>query len=98
MIYTVSAELYAQVAELLLERIGSKSYFSGVVELSTADGVECRLVTSCVIYRRRIIMPEGEAQPIYSVVPVWWEFHAFTPATEICNDFSFRELGLESMC
>lgn len=97
MIYTISTQLYREVADALLVAIGDRHYFSGAVELTSAEGVVCRLVTSCVVYRRRIEMPEGEGSCIRSVIPVWWEFHTSSPAGVLDNDFSFRELNLEEL-
>ncbi len=97
MIYSVSTQLYREVAARLLESIADKDYFSGAVEFTDAEGVVCRLVTSCVIYRRRERMPDGEGRPITAVIPVWWEFHTWSPAGTLDNDFSFRELQLEDL-
>jgi len=97
MIYSVSSQLYRQVADALLCEIGDRNYFSGSVTLTSDDGVECRLVTSCVVYRQRLLLPEGEGSRIRSVVPVWWEFHTACAAGRLDNDFSFRELNLENM-
>ena len=97
MIYSVSTQLYEQVADALLAAIGDRHYFSGVVEFTSDEGVECRLVTSCVVYSRRVEMPEGEGSRIRSVIPVWWEFHTLSPAGRLDNDFSFRNLQLEDL-
>lgn len=97
MIYSVSTQLYQQTAEALLAAIGDKNYFSGAVEVEASDGVTLRLVVSCVIYRRRVMMPEGEAMHPRSVIPVWWECHTTSRAGELDNDFSFRELQLENL-
>lgn len=97
MIYSVSTQLYREVADKLLEAIGDRHFFSGVVELTSADGVACRLVTSCVVYRTSSQMPEGEGSRIRSVIPVWWEFYTASPAGVLDNDFSFRELNLEKL-
>lgn len=97
MIYSVSTQLYNQMADLLLEAIGDKSYFSGAVEFTSNEGVACRLITSCVVYRTSSGMPEGEGSRVRSVIPVWWEFHTACRAGVLDNDFSFRELGLENL-
>lgn len=97
MIYSVSTQLYREVADALLASIGDKSFFSGSVELTSSDGVACRLVTSCVVYRTPSEMPEGEGSRIRSVVPVWWEFHTACAAGVLDNDFSFRDLNLENL-
>uniref|UniRef100_UPI004055C51F hypothetical protein n=1 Tax=Alistipes sp. TaxID=1872444 RepID=UPI004055C51F len=97
MIYSVSKELYAQLSDRLLEAIEERSYFSGAIECEGRDGVACRLVCSCVIYRERLCMPEGEGSRICSIIPVWWEFHTTSKAGRLDNDFSFRELNLENL-
>ena len=98
MIYSISPELNRRVAEALLEAIGDRNYFSGTVDIETEEGVACRLVTSCVVYRRRTLCPDGDGETIVSVIPVWWEFHTACPAGVLDNDFSFRDLGLETCC
>lgn len=97
MIYSVSTQLYREVADRLMEAIGDKGYFSGAVELNSEDAVACRLVTSCVVWRTSSGMPEGEGSRVRSVVPVWWEFHTACAAGVLDNDFSFGELGLENL-
>ncbi|MFR9128907.1 MAG: hypothetical protein ACLVJK_02600 [Alistipes putredinis] len=37
-------------------------------------------------------LPEGDADRIDDLVPVWWEFHTSDQAGERPNDFSFSEL------
>lgn len=97
MIYSISSQLYAEVADRLLEAIADRHYFSGDVELTTPDGVDCRLVCSCVVYRRRVELPEGRGSAVSSVIPVWWEFETECAAGRLDNDFSFRELQLENL-
>lgn len=89
--YPVSSELYRQVAALLAEAVGSRSYFSGSVE-GGAEGAAWRLTASVIVYRRRVSLPEGTAEPIADLVPVWWEFHTFAAKGEVPNDFSFGEV------
>ena len=98
MIYSISTKLYQRVAELLLEAVEDRDYFSGVVDFLTEDGVKCELVVSCVVCRRSSQMPEGEGRAISSIIPVWWEFRTSCPAGVLDNDFSFRELNLENIC
>lgn len=97
MIYSVSSQLYAEVADRLLEAIADKSFFSGTIEVESPDGVVCRLVTSCVVYRQRLVVPEGEGSAIRSVIPIWWKFHTESKAGRLDNDFSFRYLNLENL-
>ncbi len=89
--YSVSSELVCRVAESLLESIGEKSYFSGVVELEH-EGVECSLVTSVIVYHKDVLLPEGCECVISDLVPVWWEFHTVCENGEEVNDFEFSDL------
>lgn len=94
MIYSVSSELYRLTAERLAADIGAESYFSGSVAFDSA-GVACRLVASLIVYRRREACPEGTAETISDLVPVWWEFHTAIGEEEVLNDFSFAQLRRE---
>lgn len=91
MIYSVSDELYEEVKRRLLEQIADRGYFSGSVAFGFG-GMECRLVTSCFVRRGRLALPEGEAEPVTDLVPVWWEFHTADDTAERLNDFSFASL------
>lgn len=46
-----------------------------------------------IVYRQRISAPDGQADVISRLVPVWWEFHTAFDGVEHLNDFSFEELG-----
>ncbi|MCM1151555.1 MAG: hypothetical protein NC209_02820 [Alistipes sp.] len=89
--YSVSSELYRQVAAQLTEAIGARGYFSGSIEGETSDA-EWRLTVSAIVYREHVSAPDGEYDAISDLVPVWWEFHTFAPDGETLNDFSFSEL------
>ena len=91
MIFTISTQLYAEVIARLKEKIGAKGYFSGSLSFDH-EGVFCRLVVSCFVYRREVRMPEGAHEAIVDLVPVWWEFHTADENGELLNDFSFDEL------
>lgn len=91
MSYSVSSELYWEVALHLSEAIGSGSYFSGTLAFAWGEA-ECRLTLSVIVYRRRISAPDGQADIISHLVPVWWEFHTVFDGVEQLNDFSFEEL------
>ena len=77
MMYSVSSELYLEVAARLAEAIGD---------------MECRLTASVIVYRRRERLPEGDRDAIADLVPVWWEFHTVGSDGEALNDFSFSEV------
>ncbi len=91
MIYSVSSELYLEVAARLAEAIGGGSYFSGSLAFPFG-GTECRLTASVIVYRRVERLPEGDRDAIADLVPVWWEFHTAGDGGEVLNDFSFSEL------
>lgn len=91
MIYSVSTELYEEVARRLTERIADRGYFSGSLSFAFG-GMECRLVTSCFVRRRRVEQPEGTTEPVSDLIPVWWEFHTADAEAERLNDFSFSSL------
>lgn len=91
MIYSVSSELYLETVTRLVEAIGPDNYFSGSLLFAFGD-VECRLTASVIVYRREERLPEGVANGIADLVPVWWEFHTCGDVGEIINDFSFSTL------
>ena len=91
MSYSVPSELYRKVALRLSEAIGSGGYFSGTLAFAWGEA-ECRLTASVIVYRQRISAPDGQADVISRLVPVWWEFHTVRSDGEALNDFSFSEV------
>ena len=91
MIYSVSTELYLEVAARLAEAIGGGSFFWGWLSFAFGD-TECRLTASVIVYRRVERLPEGDRDVIADLVPVWWEFHTAGDGGEVLNDFSFSDL------
>lgn len=91
MMYSVSTELYEEVAARLAEAIGGGSYFSGSLAFCW-EGIACRLTASVIVYRQRRSFPEGDRDTIADLVPVWWEFHTAGPEGEMPNDFTFSEV------
>ena len=89
--YSISTELYLETVEQLAEAIGISNYFSGSLTFRFGE-VECRLTASVIVYRRHLIMPEGEQEIISDLIPVWWEFHTTIDEIEQLNDFSFSSL------
>lgn len=90
--YTISHQLYLDVGERLMDAIGRKEYFSGVVTSYNED-VECRLVCTLIV-EREANASEGHRLPrISRLIPVWWECHTYQGEEEILNDFSFQELA-----
>ena len=91
MMYSVSTELYLEVASRLRDAIGDGSYFSGTLTFDFG-GVACRLTASVIVYRSQTRYPEGDRDEIADLVPVWWEFQTSDDGGEFLNDFSFSEL------
>ncbi len=91
MMYSVSTDLYLEVASRLRSAIGVGSYYSGTLLFEFGE-LECRLTASVLVYRERVRYPEGDRDEISDLVPVWWEFHTTDSTGEILNDFSFSEL------
>lgn len=89
--YEFSNDVYVEIAQRLLEAIGSRDYFNGVVAYDDED-VRCRLRATIVVRTRRIptllptIITERE------IVPVWWDMTTEMGSEEITNDFSFGEM------
>lgn len=92
MSYSISSELYREVALRLTEAIGAEGYYSGSL-LFRHGPAECRLTASVIVYRRRVVAPDGVSDPISRLVPVWWEFHTTVDGEELLNDFDFALLG-----
>ena len=89
--YTVSHQLYLEVAERLMSAIGRKEYFAGSVTCVDGD-TECRLTCTLIVVRNNHSADEGRLPEISKLIPVWWEFHTTVGSEELLNDFSFREL------
>ena len=89
--YDVLPELYREVATKIIEHVGRRGYYSGVLDFEW-ESVECCMVLSAVIYRRTEQFPEGERSLVVDMVPVWWEFHTFVDGEEVLNNFSFNEM------
>ena len=92
--YSVSSELYLEVAARLAEAIGGRSYFSGSLTFPFGD-MECRLTASVIVYRRRERLPEatgtrcGPGSRLVGVSPSAGDGEAL-------NDFSFSEVRAPS--
>ena len=88
--FTISSQLYEELAARLREEIGRDGYFSGSIALPF-EGTDCKLKASVVIYRKLVEEPEGTRDIIDDVVPVWWEFSTVCEGEELLNDFSFGD-------
>lgn len=89
--YTVSSDIYIDLAARLADAISDKGFFSGSITTAAGD-IRLRLTTTLVIYRERPAEGTGTAGRICDAVPVWWEFHAACGGEELLNDFSFERL------
>lgn len=89
--YSVSPELYHQTMLRLTEAIGARDYYSDTLVFRFEE-LECRLRASVIVYRQRVVQPEGILYPISDLVPVWWEFHTHSGPDEVANDFSFSQI------
>ncbi len=90
--YTISDELYIEVAERFRSRFCGSDYASGVIEFDFADEVWCRMVVTAIIHRQRDRRDDGDVWLTSDVIPVWWEFHTTLDEGEVINDFSFNTL------
>ena len=89
--YEFSNYVYLQVAERLMEVIGDRDFFSGVV-LCYDDEVCCRLRTTVVVHRNTIQGGDMPKDVVVRVTPVWWEMSTVRCDEEVENDFSFNEM------
>lgn len=90
--YSVSTELYLEVADRIREATGGGSYFSGTLAFGW-EGIECRLTATLIVCRTTVRYPEGDRDEICDLIPVWWEFHTTDSSSdELLNDFSFSTL------
>ena len=89
--YRILPEVYDELTEALLVRIGDGSYYSGTVECLSGD-VRIGLRTTLILYRGRDERPDGCRLTITSAVPVWWECHTVYGSEELLNDFDFSEI------
>ncbi len=89
--YEVSAELYHEAAMRLEDEIDRGNYYSGTFTFRYGE-MECRFVTSVIVYRERVDAPDFTGRPITNLVPVWWEFHTVAAGGEVLNDFDFSEM------
>lgn len=90
--YTVSDQLYLEVAERFRSLSCGSDYVSGRIEFDFRDHVWCSMLVSAIIYRKRDRREDGDVWLTSDVIPVWWEFHTTLDEGEVLNDFSFNTL------
>ena len=84
--YETTPSIYLELASLLVERIGTRDFFSGSIICYDVD-VECRLICTVVVGHDK-----RDLRRITSIVPVWWEMCTTHGTEELDNDFSFAEM------
>lgn len=83
--------LYAETLDRLRDEIDGQDYFSGSIDFRTGC-LDCTLTADVIVYRELVSYPEGTADEIRDLVPVWWEFHTLRDGEEVLNDFRFSEM------
>ena len=89
--YSISNHIYRDLGDSLIAAIGAKEFFSGSVCVVDGD-VECRLICTLIIERRREPNGEERCGAITSIRAVWWECRTTIAQEELYNDVSFSEL------
>ena len=59
--YSISAQVYGEAARLVRQKSAGESYVSGVIEFA-ADGIDCILRLSAIIYREAGAKPTSKAE------------------------------------
>ncbi len=88
----INSTLYERLADLLVDAIDGKEFYSDVIDFQH-DQVECCFSATLMIYYREHRFPEGNEMQIENIVPVWWEFHSIEGERERLNDFDFALLN-----
>lgn len=88
--------LYEQLAELLVDAIDGKEFFSDEIYIAQPQA-DHSFSATLMIYYKEHIYPEGARMQINNIVPIWWEFHSDTAQGEVLNDFDFNILK-ECIC
>lgn len=87
--YTISPNLYLQLATRLVELVGHRGYYSDTFEFEYGD-VWCEMTLSAVVYHG--CEDCFACADVSDMIPVWWEFHTYIDGEEVLNDMSFNEL------
>lgn len=89
----IGSEIYEMVAEKLIEKIATRGYFRGAVEIDTPE-LYAELKGTFLIHRTPLREPDNmsiDATRIKEISPVWWEFSTFQCCGEVHNTFSWSE-------
>lgn len=89
--YSISNQMYHDLADRLIAAIGKRKFFSGSVAIVAGD-VECRLICTLIIERYRGADPTRRVGEIVAIRPVWWECQTTISEETLLNDFSLSEL------
>ncbi|MFI3331906.1 MAG: hypothetical protein SNI51_00135 [Rikenellaceae bacterium] len=88
---TINPTLYERLAELLVEEIDGRSYYSDIILFEDSEADYTFSATLMVYYSMQHAI-DGSVAEISNILPIWWEFHSFTEDGERLNDFDFNLL------
>ena len=89
--YEITSSIYLELAELLVDAIADKEFYSGVVVCHDGE-VRCRLLCTVIVSREERTFDGGTYRAINRIIPVWWELQTFEGEELVKNDFSFEQL------
>ncbi len=87
----INPTLYERLGELLVEQIGSRTFYSGEIAIYE-EQVDYIFNATLMIYYRCEHLPEGSQTAISDIVDVWWELTTTTDDGVQHNDFDFNIL------
>ena len=92
-LHAIPEEVYAELAEQVVERIGDHNYITTRVQAETEHYVYTLTLSAC-IYWAEVAAPDGNYRNIADIVPVWWELHAYEgdEGLERLNDATFEKI------
>ncbi len=94
--YLISNAIYNIMAQKLREEIDDLNYYSGVIDFSAIDDegreVEVALTTTLFVCRSLYSAPDGDAEAISNIVPVWEECKLIIDGEEVIHDFDLNEI------
>ena len=92
-LHVIPEEVYAELAEQVVERIGNHNYIATRVQAETENFVYNLVISAC-IYWAEVAAPDGNYRNIADIVPVWWELHSYEgdDGLERLNDATFEKI------
>ncbi len=88
---TINPTLYERLAELLVEKIEFRTYYSDIITLEDQIA-DYSFSATLMLYLRDEEYCGSNESVITDIVPIWWEFHSTTEDGEQLNDFDFKIL------